>query len=293
MKKKEFSYEGIIHSSWRTKTLLKMNVILIPIFTMITLFLFLATFGEEGTQRRAPPGSPGGGPIENIIGVPELLFWLVLYVVIIPYLIIMIISAFSLSSYVKNYTFEVLENNLVIHHGVFTKTKATIPFMQIQNISIVRGVFDRLFKISTVKIETAGKSRGGPSPGLITIHPEGHIPGLKDPDVIEEKINERLKKYAHFPSDLEEKLFKPEELAFDNFISYILSKMREGEALKTNIKELREKMNYSSTQLAEKVGVPIQTIKYLEEGRYNPSLTLAYKIAKVLNCKIEDLFYLT
>ncbi|MCK4688391.1 MAG: helix-turn-helix transcriptional regulator, partial [Candidatus Lokiarchaeota archaeon] len=46
----------------------------------------------------------------------------------------------------------------------------------------------------------------------------------------------------------------------------------------------------STAQLAEKVGVPIQTINYLEEGRYNPSLTLAYKIAEVLNCRIEDLF---
>ncbi|MFX0010718.1 MAG: helix-turn-helix transcriptional regulator [Candidatus Hermodarchaeota archaeon] len=68
--------------------------------------------------------------------------------------------------------------------------------------------------------------------------------------------------------------------------------MREGELLKTSIKDLREKKNISVSQLAEKVGVPIQTIIYLEEGRYNPSLTLAFKIAEVLNCKIEDLFIL-
>ena len=101
-----------------------------------------------------------------------------------------------------------------------------------------------------------------------------------------------MKKLSKFPSELEEKLFKPEELAFDNFISYILSKMHEGKELKTNIKELREKMNISSIQLAEKVGVTTQTIQFLEEGRYNPSLSLAYKIARVLNYKIEDLFQL-
>lgn len=66
--------------------------------------------------------------------------------------------------------------------------------------------------------------------------------------------------------------------------------MREAEKLKTSIKELREKANMTAAKLAEKVGVPIQTINYLEEGRYNPSLTLAYRIAEVLNCKIEDLF---
>ena len=99
-----------------------------------------------------------------------------------------------------------------------------------------------------------------------------------------------IKKHSQVTVGLEDKLFKPEDLAFDNFISYILSKMREGEKLKTRIKELREKAKMSGIQLAEKVGVPIQTIQYLEEGRYNPSLSLAYKIAEVLNCKIEDLF---
>ncbi|MDX1797045.1 MAG: helix-turn-helix transcriptional regulator [Candidatus Lokiarchaeia archaeon] len=68
--------------------------------------------------------------------------------------------------------------------------------------------------------------------------------------------------------------------------------MREGESLKTTIREKRESINMSSAVLAEKVGVPIQTINFLEEGRYNPSLALAYKIAEVLHCKIEDLFKL-
>ena len=68
--------------------------------------------------------------------------------------------------------------------------------------------------------------------------------------------------------------------------------MREGEKLKTSIKERRESANLTAANLAEKVGVPIDTIKYLEEGKYNPSLAVAYKIAKVLNCKIEDLFKL-
>ena len=66
--------------------------------------------------------------------------------------------------------------------------------------------------------------------------------------------------------------------------------MREGERLRTRIKELREKVSLSRAQLAEKVGVPIQTINYLEEGKYNPSLALAYKIAETLKCKIEELF---
>ena len=292
MRKKELSYEGIIHSSWRKKILLKVNVILIPIFVLITLLLISISYGGFDTSDRGPRAPPGGSPIENIIGVTELFFWLELFIVIVPYLIIMIILSISLSTYIKNYTFELAESSIIIQHGVFTKTKASIPYIQIQNISIVSGIFDRIFKLYTVKVETAARGGSTSSSTIIRLQPEGHIPGIKEPNIIEDKINQMINRLSHFPSELEDKIFKPEELAFDNFISYILSKMREGEELKTNIKELREKINLTSSQLAEKVGVPLQTIKYLEDGKYNPSLSLAYKIAKVLNCKVEDLFQL-
>jgi len=60
--------------------------------------------------------------------------------------------------------------------------------------------------------------------------------------------------------------------------------------MKTKIKELREKRSLTQEALAEKVDVTRQTILFLEKGKYNPSLRLAYKIAKVLNSKIEDIF---
>jgi len=60
--------------------------------------------------------------------------------------------------------------------------------------------------------------------------------------------------------------------------------------MKTKIKELREKRNLTQEALAEKVDVTRQTILFLEKGKYNPSLRLAYKIAKALNSKIEDVF---
>ena len=101
-----------------------------------------------------------------------------------------------------------------------------------------------------------------------------------------------MNKYSAIPSGLEDKIFKPEELAFDNFISYIISKMRTGEKLKTSIQELREKAGMSAAQLADKVEVPVHTIEHLEDGTYDPSLALAYKIAKVLGTSIEQLFKL-
>jgi putative transcriptional regulator len=60
--------------------------------------------------------------------------------------------------------------------------------------------------------------------------------------------------------------------------------------MKTRIKELRARKNLTQAQLAEQVGVRRETIVFLEKGKYNPSLKLAYLISRVLDEKIEDLF---
>lgn len=60
--------------------------------------------------------------------------------------------------------------------------------------------------------------------------------------------------------------------------------------MKTKIKEFREKRGITQEALAKKVDVTRQTILFLEKGKYNPSLRLAYKIARQLNVKIEDIF---
>jgi len=61
--------------------------------------------------------------------------------------------------------------------------------------------------------------------------------------------------------------------------------------MKTRIKELRARHNLTQEQLAEKVGVRRETILFIESGKYNPSLKLAFLIAKVLDSKVEDLFF--
>jgi len=63
--------------------------------------------------------------------------------------------------------------------------------------------------------------------------------------------------------------------------------------MKTLISTLRKKMEITQEELAEKVGVTRQTIIALEQGRYNPSLELAFRITKALKQKkIEDVFKL-
>ncbi|MEZ7821186.1 MAG: helix-turn-helix transcriptional regulator [Patescibacteria group bacterium] len=60
--------------------------------------------------------------------------------------------------------------------------------------------------------------------------------------------------------------------------------------MKTNIKEFRAKLNLTQEELANAVNVRRETIVFLEQGKYNPSLKLAHDIALKLKCKIEDLF---
>ena len=60
--------------------------------------------------------------------------------------------------------------------------------------------------------------------------------------------------------------------------------------MKTKIREYRARQGLTQEELAKKVGVRRETIVFLEKGKYNPSLFLAYKIAKVLQASIEHLF---
>lgn len=60
--------------------------------------------------------------------------------------------------------------------------------------------------------------------------------------------------------------------------------------MKTRIKEYRARLNLTQEKLAEMVGVRRETIIFLEQGKYNPSLRLAYGVARALQASIEELF---
>lgn len=60
--------------------------------------------------------------------------------------------------------------------------------------------------------------------------------------------------------------------------------------MNNNLKKFRENLGYTQDDLAQKLDVSRQTINSLETGRYNPSILLAFKIAKLFNAKIEDIF---
>ena len=60
--------------------------------------------------------------------------------------------------------------------------------------------------------------------------------------------------------------------------------------MKNRIEEIRSSRGIRQEELAKQMGVSRQTISSLENGRYNPSILLAYKIAKFFEMTIEEVF---
>lgn len=60
--------------------------------------------------------------------------------------------------------------------------------------------------------------------------------------------------------------------------------------MENNLEELRKERDVKQEELADILKVSRQTISSLENGRYNPSIILAFKIAEYFNKKIEEIF---
>lgn len=60
--------------------------------------------------------------------------------------------------------------------------------------------------------------------------------------------------------------------------------------MKTRIKEFRARHDLTQAQLAELLGVRRETISFIEQGKYNPSLRLAYRIAQALHSSLDELY---
>ena len=69
-----------------------------------------------------------------------------------------------------------------------------------------------------------------------------------------------------------------------------LPKHNVNNSMKNKIKELRIELNITQEELAKRVGVRRETIVFLEQDKYNPSLQLAHNVAKTLKTTIDKLF---
>ncbi|OGY52222.1 MAG: transcriptional regulator [Candidatus Buchananbacteria bacterium RIFCSPLOWO2_01_FULL_56_15] len=61
--------------------------------------------------------------------------------------------------------------------------------------------------------------------------------------------------------------------------------------MRNRIRELRTKLNITQEELAKKAHVRRETIVFLEQGKYNPSLKLAHDVAAALKTTVDKLFY--
>ena len=218
-------------------------------------------------------------------------FWIINGAIIGSMLLVLWLVKIFQSMYVRNLSYEISNKFIVIHSGILSRNKVTIPFSRIQNVNIHQDWFDRQFNLYTVMFETAGGTANSQSGG---IRPEGFIPGLLDTSKLETITNKLVHEYTQekVPRSLEGMIFEDHHVAFDQFISYILSKVSWGEDLKTKVRELRKAKNMTQAELAEKINVTRQTINYLEQGKYIPSLPTAMLIAEVFNVDVKDIFTL-
>ncbi len=60
--------------------------------------------------------------------------------------------------------------------------------------------------------------------------------------------------------------------------------------MNNRLRELRAAKEWSQSDVAEKLGVSRQTVNAIETGRYDPSLPLAFKVARLFETAIEDIF---
>jgi len=62
--------------------------------------------------------------------------------------------------------------------------------------------------------------------------------------------------------------------------------------LHNKVKELRARFGFTQGDLGERVGVTRQTIGFIEKGDFSPSITLALKMAREFEIKVDELFWL-
>lgn len=63
--------------------------------------------------------------------------------------------------------------------------------------------------------------------------------------------------------------------------------------MNNELRVFRAKHNLTQGELAERLGVSRQTVNAIETEKYDPSLPLAFKIADVFGCRIEDVFFVS
>lgn len=197
------------------KTFLVWFTALGAIIMMVLFFDFVASFDNEFV----------------IFSDPEFQF-LVLFLAFACSLILMPIVLVSLTLYIRNMEFIVHGDEIIVKKGFINKTVKYCPFRTITNVSTNVGVFDRLFEIGCINIQTAGA-------GGMTRTPEEKLEGLKVYGEIREYIVLQLRHFTHSPTISTEHDFDGSKDLFHNNILVELKEIKK-EFMKKKRSDLNE-----------------------------------------------------
>lgn len=88
--------------------------------------------------------------------------------------------------WIKNLEYIIREDSISIHKGIITKTQQNIPYRSITDFALLRGPYDRIIGIGSIKIQTAGQSHQ--ASGY-----EGSLSGLLDYETLLAELKEKIK----------------------------------------------------------------------------------------------------
>ncbi len=95
-----------------------------------------------------------------------------------------IVSLPIIHLWIKNLSYFIRDDRITIQSGILTKKEKNIPYRSITDFVLVRGPFDRILGIGTIKVQTAGQSAEGY---------EGNLSGLLDYGPLHSDLREKLK----------------------------------------------------------------------------------------------------
>ena len=96
-------------------------------------------------------------------------------------------AALLMPPYARSLRYELHEDEVIMHVGVITRSVKYVPFRTVTNITVKRGLLDRLFGLGSLEIQTAGISG--------THRAEQHLVGLEDPDAAYELVGKALRRF--------------------------------------------------------------------------------------------------
>ena len=122
--------------------------------------------------------------------------------------------------YTMSIEYQITNSEVIVKKGILNKTVKHIPFRTITNVSSRYGPYDRIFKLGTCEIETAGKS--GQQTG-----PEAKIEGIKNFLMIRDEILKEIRKFKGQYATTTELDIQEKPVLEENFLKAILTELKE------------------------------------------------------------------